>query len=201
MEADQVAQLIAQFSYLAVFVLLVAGGVGAPVSEELILIAGGVAIARGGGSLPLMIVVALAGVLLGDYLLYRIGRKLGPRAMTSKRFGKILTPERVARVEGYFKKYGAFTIFGAGFVAGLRAPTFLISGVIGYPLKKFIFADLACVALFVPGVTYLGYRFGMSILDNVKSALTWALIIVVALVAMALLKKFLAARLAAPKPS
>lgn len=194
MEADQVAQLIAQFSYLAVFLLLVAGGVGAPVSEELTLIAGGVAIARGGGSLPLMIVVALAGVLCGDYLLYRIGRKLGPKAMTSKRFGKILTPERVAKVEGYFLKYGAWTIFGAGFVAGLRAPTFLISGVINYPIRKFLLADLACVVLFVPGITYLGYRFGMGILDNVQSALTWALIIVVALVAMAVLRKLLARR-------
>lgn len=201
MEVDQVAQLIAQFSYIAVFLLLIASGVGAPVSEELILIAGGVAIAKGGGSLPLMIGVGVVGTLCGDFILYSIGRKLGPRAMTSKRFGKILTPERVARVEGYFLKYGAFTIFGAGFVAGLRAPTFLISGVIGYPKKKFVLADAACVALFVPAVTWLGYRFGLSILDNVQRALTWALIIIVALVAMALMKKFVAARLAAAKPS
>lgn len=200
MEVDQVAQLIAQFSYIAVFALLIASGVGAPVSEELILIAGGVAIAKGGGSLPLMIAIAVVGTLSGDFILYSIGRKLGPRAMTSKRFGKVLTPERVAKVEGYFLKYGAFTIFGAGFVAGLRAPTFLISGVIGYPKRKFLLADAACVVLFVPAVTWLGYRFGLSILDNVQSALTWALIIIVALVSMALLKRFIASRMA-PKTS
>lgn len=188
MDAAQLARLITEFSYLAVFGLLLASGIGAPVSEELILVLGGIAVAKGGGSLPLMMACAVVGTMIGDFTLYSIGRKLGAKATTSPKFRKILTPARVAKVEGYFQKYGGFTIFASGFVAGVRAPTFLIAGIIRFPRAKFVLWDFFCVAIFAPGITYLGYRFGLGVIDRIKGATNYVIIGVIVLVFLLLLR-------------
>lgn len=183
MDADHIARLIADFSYPAVFLLLVIGGLpGAPVSEELVLVLGGIAIAKGGGSLPLMMASSIAGTLLADFLLYSFGRKLGPAATKNPKLAKVLTPERVMKVERYFAKYGAFSIFLAGFVAGLRMPTFLVAGMVRFPRARFLIADLCCILIFGPGIIWLGYRFGLSVLDQIKGVMGYVLAAILAVI-------------------
>ena len=73
----QVVEWVAAFSYPAVILLLVLCGLGVPLSEELIVITGGLVVARSGGSLPGMMLAAYVGMLIGDSLLFRIGRPRG----------------------------------------------------------------------------------------------------------------------------
>ena len=56
---------VASFSYPAVLLLMVACGLGAPLSEELILITAGLVVAHGHGALGTMMAVALVGTLEG----------------------------------------------------------------------------------------------------------------------------------------
>ncbi|HVE84878.1 MAG TPA: DedA family protein, partial [Myxococcales bacterium] len=93
MESHHVLELLARWSYLGVYGLLSAAGVGAPVSEDLVLLGGGALIARSGGVLPLMMLAGWLGVLTGDGLLFRIGRHIGPRAARHRHLSKVLTPE------------------------------------------------------------------------------------------------------------
>jgi membrane protein DedA with SNARE-associated domain len=165
-----VSSLIGSFSYLAVFGLLLLCGVGVPLSEDVIILTGGALVSQTGGSLALMIATAWVGELTGDWLLYRIGRSLGRRALDSRRFARVLTPARVGVVERHFKERGAWTIFVARFLPGLRAPTFLISGMTGFPQRKFLFADAAAAAITAPLVTYLGFRFGMAVQKDLRRA-------------------------------
>ena len=78
----QVVEWVAAFSYPAVLLLLVLCGVGAPLSEELIVIAGGLVVARSSASLPGMMVAAYVGMLIGDSLLFASAHA-GPRALPS----------------------------------------------------------------------------------------------------------------------
>jgi membrane-associated protein len=184
---EQIAQWIAAFSYPAVFLLLALGGAGGPVSEELILITGGLVVARSGGSLPGMMLTVYLGILTGDSILYRVGRSLGPRAFAHPRLARMLTPARLARLHHLFDRQGTLAVMLARFLPGLRAPALLLAGASGLPYRRFLLAD--GLAAWVPamGVTWLGYRFGNTLLEQVRGGLRWMVLGVVVLGVVVLL--------------
>lgn len=182
LEFGDVEQWIQTFSYPAVLLLLISAGLGAPVSEDLIMLAGGIVTAKTGGSLVGMMVTAFVGVLIGDSLLYRLGLSLGPRAVKLRWVRKLLTPERVAASERYFARYGAMTIFVVRFTMGLRAVTFLTAGMSGLRYRRFLLADALAAAIFVPTLVFLGWKFGAVVMQDVERAFGWILGAVVAAV-------------------
>ena len=117
----------------------------------------------------IMLPVCILGVVLCDGLLYGIGRFGGPRLLEInwvKRF--VVKPETRDRIETNFHKYGVRICSGVRLLPGVRAPVFVIAGVLRLPLPRFFFADLLYA---VPGVTllfFLAYWFT----DQVKEAIT-----------------------------
>lgn len=176
---------IEAFSYPAVLALLIAAGLGAPLSEDAVLIAGGLVAAHADGNLLVMIAVAWAGVLIGDSCLWRIGRSLGSRAVSFRFVRRVLTPPRLEWARRHFDKHGAWTVFAARFLIGFRAVTFLSAGTTGMSYRRFIVADAAAATLFVPLLVFLGYRFGEAIVDDVKGTLGWLAIVAVIAVVLA----------------
>jgi len=189
--AEELAVWLQTFSYPAVLALLLACGVGAPLSEELILVSAGLVVAHGHGVLWAMIATAWVGTVLGDLTLYSIGRKLGPRALEQKKLKKLLTPERVAWIEGHFRKYGALTIFVVRFTPGLRAPTFLVAGLSRVQPRKFLLADALGAMITAPLLTWLGWRFGLQVLAEIKSAGQWVLLGVAALIVVLMVRRMI----------
>ncbi|REG36122.1 membrane protein DedA with SNARE-associated domain [Archangium gephyra] len=173
---EQVALWIAGFSYPAVFLLLLLCGVGAPLSEELIIITGGLVVARSGASLSVMVLAAYLGVVAGDSALYRIGRSLGPRVFSHPKLSKMLTPARIEFLQKLYARRGAVAVFLARFLPGLRAPAFLLAGATGLPYRRFLLADAAAAWVPALGVTWLGFRFGPQVLADVQGGLRWLLL-------------------------
>jgi membrane protein DedA with SNARE-associated domain len=169
----QVTLWIAAFSYPAVFLLLVLCGVGAPLSEELVVITGGMVVAKSGGSLPFMALIAYLGILAGDSALFRVGRSLGPRVFCHPKLSRMLTPERMELLQKLFARRGAVAVFLARFMPGLRAPAFLLAGATGVPYRRFLLADGAAAWVGALGMTWLGYRFGPTVLADVRGGLRW----------------------------
>ena len=185
-DPEQVVAWAAVGSYPLVFLLLVACGLGAPLSEDLILIAGGLVVAQGYGELPWMILTGFTGSLTGDLLLHRMGRRLGPRTLSSRRLKKLLLPERVAWVQEHFQQRGGLTVFMARFLPGLRVPTFLISGASRFPTRRFLLADVLGTLITAPLLVYLGFRFGTEVLGEIRNVERWILFAVLGmLVALA----------------
>ena len=185
MEA-QVALWIAGFSYPAVFLLLVLCGVGAPLSEELVILTGGLMVAQGGASLPLMALAAYVGIVAGDTALYRIGRSLGPKVFSHPKLSKMLTPARLGLLQKMFARRGAVAVFLARFLPGLRAPAFLLAGATGLPYRRFLLADAAAAWIPAMGMTWLGFRYGPQVLADVQGGLRW-LVLAAAAVALGVL--------------
>jgi membrane protein DedA with SNARE-associated domain len=179
----QIALWIAGFSYPAVFLLLVLCGVGVPLSEELVIITGGLVVAKSGASLPVMVCAAYLGILAGDSALYRLGRSLGPRVFSHPKLSKMLTPERITFLQKLFARRGAVAVFLARFLPGVRAPAFLLAGASGVSYRRFLLAD--GIAAWIPalGMTWLGYRFGTQVLEDVQGGLRW-LVLVAAVVGL-----------------
>lgn len=154
-----IANLLYRFTYLGLFGLLIAAGLGLPFPEDLTLLTGGFLAKQGITSLWLTLIVGYAGVLVGDVLIFRLGRKLKEGIYTHKRLAKLFTPRRRAWIEEHFRKRGVLTVVIGRHAPGLRAPTFLVAGASGMPTWKFVLADAFSAILTVPAVTYLGYLF------------------------------------------
>jgi membrane protein DedA with SNARE-associated domain len=193
MEA-QVALWIGAFSYPAVFLLLVLCGLGAPLSEELIILTGGLVVVQSGAHLQGMMLTAYLGVLAGDSALYFVGRSLGQRVFTHPRLARMLTPSRLAFLRQLFDRRGSQAVFLARFLPGVRAPAFLLAGASGLPYRRFLLADGAAAWVGALGLTWLGYRYGPGILSRVQGGLRWLLLAVGVVGAGVLLRRWLRRR-------
>jgi membrane protein DedA with SNARE-associated domain len=152
------------WQYLAIFGSLIAAGFGAPIPEELPVIMGGVAAGHAANQNPVthpfwyfMLPVCYAGVILSDSILYLIGR-MGGRRLLDIGWVKhrLLGPDKRAEIESNFHKYGVKILLGARFLPGVRAPIFVMAGVLRMPIARFVLADGIYA---IPGVTIL---FGLS---------------------------------------
>ena len=150
--------LIVDFSYPGVFLILLATGLGVPIPEEL-----PIAIAALMARWEAMhwvgaLLSCLAGVLAGDMLLYWVGRHFGRRILQWPTVRRILTPAREARVMDAYHRHGLKFVVMARLVMGLRAAAFLTAGLVRVPFPRFLLADVTAVLVSVPlwfGMAYL----------------------------------------------
>lgn len=163
------------YGYIAVFLVLIACGFGLPLPEDITLIAGGVICALSEDestvvlNFKIMIVVALCGVLLGDSVMFFLGRVLGNRVHRLPILKKIITPAVYAQIQEKVHKYGIKILFIARFLPGLRAPIYLTAGIshkVSY--LRFIIMDGIAAIISVPLLIYLGYFFAQDISNVIK---------------------------------
>lgn len=147
-------------SYPIVFGVLVLCGVGLPIPEELTFVVAGYAASKAGEHLGLMILVAMLGIVAGDSLTYWMGRHYGLALMRRWPFNKLIGERGIEKAQGFFKRHGKKTVFIAGFLAGVRAPTFFLSGSLGIRYRRFILLDVARAVVTCPVSIWLGYRYG-----------------------------------------
>jgi membrane protein DedA with SNARE-associated domain len=164
--------LLGHFTYAAVFGLLVAGGLGVPVPEELIQLTSGYLARRGILSLLPTVAVAWAGIVVGDYLLFRLGRRHGPRILESRHVARVLTPRRRAFIERHFESHSVLTIVVARHASGLRLPVFALAGASGVRSATFLLADGLSALASVPLVVGAGWYFAGHI-QELKQRIHW----------------------------
>jgi membrane protein DedA with SNARE-associated domain len=155
--------LIEHFPYLGLFVLLVLGGIGLPFPEDATLLLSGFLIANEIiKPLPAFLVV-YPGLLLTDFSLYLVGKKYGRMVVEHKRFQKIISPDRLSKLEEKFKKGDVWVILIGRHFLGLRAQIFLVAGVMRMPAIKFLIADATTALLTIALMGGIGYAGGNSI--------------------------------------
>lgn len=164
-----ILRLLARFSYVAVFSLLVAGGVGVPVPEEVIQLGAGFLARQGTMSLWPALLVTAGGILVGDYVLFRLGRSHGAKVMASRHLRRFFTPERRAWVERHFENHDFLTVAVARIVSPFRLPVFASAGAMGVPTRTFLLADGLAALVSVPIVFGLGYLFAAHLAEVKRS--------------------------------
>jgi membrane protein DedA with SNARE-associated domain len=110
-------------------------------------------------SIPALL-IAYSGILIGDLLAYLLGRKYGRMIVTHKRFHRIISPERLLKLEDMFNKKRTLLVMIGGHLVG---EIFIVAGVMRMPLSKFLAAD-AIASLFAIAIwTGIGYIGGNSL--------------------------------------
>ncbi len=155
--------ILAHGSYLAIIAVLALTGVGLPLPEEVPTVAAGVLSSASVGKLDptLAFMACLVGALLGDCIMYGIGRLLGTTYLRRHpRFARIMHEEREKQMEELIRSHGLKVFLVARFLVGVRSPIYLAAGVMRVKFRKFLAIDAICATLVVGTFFWLSHFFG-----------------------------------------
>ena len=141
--------------------------VGIPIPITLLLLAAGAFAALGDFNLALLFVISFSALICGDNTGYWIGRIWGSRALNwierSKRWNRLIPPQRIVQSRQYFRLRGGWAIFLSRFLfSALGGIINLLSGSELYPYRYFLLFDSSGEALGAIIPLMLGYVFGAS---------------------------------------
>jgi membrane protein DedA with SNARE-associated domain len=165
------ATLFNPSSYFGIVLFLVLTGCGMPIPEEVAIVLAGVLSAEEKLYWGWALLACLVGAILGDSMMYLIGRQFGATNLAAHpRFAKLLGAEREKRFEDAIERHALKVMLAARFMVGVRGPVYLAAGAIRMPYRKFIMLDLVCASIVVSIVFGLSYLFGQGVLVWIRDA-------------------------------
>jgi membrane protein DedA with SNARE-associated domain len=179
------ASLLHPSSYLGFFLFIALTGCGLPIPEEAAIVVAGVLSSQDPPQLDWRIAfaVCLAGAVVGDSFMYAIGYRWGHGIFTSHpRFAKLFASENEQQFQKAVEAHALKVMLLARFLVGVRAPVYVMTGVVRLPFRRFIIYDVISASLVVGVVFGLSYLFGEQVTEWVKHTETRATIIVVLIV-------------------
>jgi len=136
--------LVAQYGYLAVLVIVGLESTGVPLPGETTLVAAALyAGATHNLNIVGVVIAAAVGAILGDNLGYLIGHWGGYRLLI--RYGRYirLSEKRIKIARYLFLRYGGEVVFFGRFTAILRAYAAFLAGTTRMPWRRFLFFNAA----------------------------------------------------------
>ena len=171
-----IVRLVELGGYWGIFFLMIAENVFPPIPSELIMGLGGVFVARGSMSFWPLLAVGTAGTVVGNYVWYYLGDRLGYRRLRPvvERWGRWLTLEwdEVEKASRFFQRHGQWVVFVMRFSPFLRTIISLPAGLTHMPKGRFLLYTAAGSAIWnvvlISGGRFLGNR-----LDNAEKIIGW----------------------------
>ena len=113
-----------------------------------------------GGDAWMVIVLAVAGTVVGDHAWYLLGRLAGRRLFD--RYCRIirLSPRRIAAADRFLRRFGGLALVASRFAATLRLVVIPLAVSRGMSYTRFLAYDLLGAILWVTGFVWLGRAAG-----------------------------------------
>ena len=132
-----------QFGYIGVFLLIAIENIFPPIPSEVILVFGGFMTTYTSLNIPIMIVAATLGSLLGAIVLYYIGKifnKERLKRIISGKIGKVLRLKSsdIEKADKWFDTKGNKTVFFCRFIPIVRSLISIPAGMSEMPMQKFL---------------------------------------------------------------
>lgn len=196
---EMIIEIMNNFGYLGVFLLIAIENVFPPIPSEVILLFGGFMTTFSDMNIIGVIISSTLGSVLGAIILYYIGKILNKerlkKIITSKP-GKILRlkPEDIDKADEWFDTKGNKTVFFCRFVPIIRSLISIPAGMSEMPMKKFLIYTAAGSLIWNAALTIAGSIVGenwTSILDIMDkySHIILVLLIIIFVVAVVLFYK------------
>src|SRR5215470_14322632 len=148
---------VSEHGYAFLFLIVFAEALGFPVPAALALIAGGAAAAAHILSLPTAFGVALAATILGDVLLFLLGRYTG-WALLAVLCRLSLNPETcILRSAESFYKHGRTTLLFAKFVPGVNTMVAPLAGSMKMKFAQFLRLDFGGACFYIVAYGAVGF--------------------------------------------
>ncbi|MCJ2099389.1 DedA family protein [Methylobacterium sp. E-046] len=181
-----IADLIAQYGYIAIFVIITLESAGLPLPGETVLLTSA-AYAGSTGNLNIAVVVAIAATaaILGDNAGYWVGRRWGLPLLLRKGHLIGLDHGRLKLGQYLFRQHGGKIVFFGRFTAMLRAYAAVLAGVNKLDARRFMAFNALGGVAWAAIMGFGAYLCGRSI-ENVMGPVGLGLLAFVLLGAVAL---------------
>ena len=155
-----IADLLATWGYLGIFVAVFAGNLGVPVPEETVMLAAGFVAGQALLDLRLVFVVVIASAVTGDCCGYLIGRTGGQRLLEWLATTFPFMRKRYERLQLFFRTHGSKAVFMARFITGVRFMAGPMAGACGMPFFQFLGWNVLGAMVWCSLVVTVGYLVG-----------------------------------------
>lgn len=153
-----------QFGYLGVAFLIMIENLFPPIPSEVILTFGGFMTTTTELNIPLMIVAATIGAVVGAAILYGIGTLLDVERLDKivDKYGNILriTHADIHKADSWFDRYGFWTVFFCRFVPLIRSLISLPAGMANMNFGLFLLFTTVGTVIWNTVLIYLGAAVG-----------------------------------------
>jgi membrane protein DedA with SNARE-associated domain len=155
--------LVRHLGYIGFFLVLVLGGLGLPVPEEVPIILAAVLSRQETIWWPFAFGSCLLGVLVGDFVVYFLGYFYGEKVLSLRLTRSFLTKPREAQIKGYFHRHGIKILILGRFAVGFRTAAYLTAGILKLPALKLFLTDLFAATFSTTLMFGVGYIFARQI--------------------------------------
>lgn len=149
--------------------------VGTFFEGETVLVIGGFVARRGYLELPLVMLAAFVGAVLGDQLWYYLGRMLGENFIAKRKTWH----RTAAKAHRLVRRYQTIFILSFRFIYGVRTVAPFIIGAARVHPVKFALLNIVSAAIWAAAVATLGFALGEAaevVLEHVKQYEIWLLV-------------------------
>lgn len=144
--------------------------------------------ALGAFNIWVVLVLSIAGDMIGDIILYGLGYRWGMGFVNSVGKYMGITRSLVERMEKYFHRHGGKTIFAVKATTGLCWATFTAAGIVKMDFRRFVKYSFLGGIAWSSFLVAMGYFYGY-LWREIKQYISWAgwIIFFVAIVSFALI--------------
>jgi len=149
-----------------VFLTSLIDATGLPFPGRAMLVAAGIA-AAGHRDVVVLVMTGVTGALLGDHLLYALGRRRGPRLLALYCRLSLGSVRCVENTLACFRRFGALAVLVGRFSTSVRLFAAVLAGSGEIPYRRFILLDLVGSVVYMTLWITLGAAFGAVVLEQV----------------------------------
>ncbi len=157
-----------QLPHLGVVLVLLAGGMGVPIPEDVPLLVSGYLCHLGTAQIHILLPLAFGAVVGGDLIMFSLGRRYGDRLFKLRFLSRLITEARLEKASAMFVRYGGRALFVGRFLPGVRACVFFSAGALQVPAWKMLVYDGSAALISVPTLVLATY-FGGNQIDRFRA--------------------------------
>ena len=160
--AQTLVDLVFDWGYVGVFLLMAVESSFIPFPSEIVLIPAGYLASKGDMNLALILTSALGGSMVGAYTNYFLALTLGRKFLL--RYGKyfFIKEETLLKMELFFDKHGSISTFIGRLIPGVRQLISVPAGLLKMDLKLFSIYTALGASIWASILMMLGYFIGQN---------------------------------------
>lgn len=183
-----ILDIIQAWGYLGIAILMFLENVFPPIPSEVIMSLGGLGVSQGRFDFWTLVIAAVIGTTLGNWVWYWIGRGVGYERLKPliDRHGRWLTMDwdEVEKLHNFFLRYGSGIVFFCRFMPIARTMVSLPAGLVGMSQLKFLIWTAAGSTIWITALAGAGNWFGKQFSDAERFIGPIAIIAMGAIVAL-----------------
>jgi membrane protein DedA with SNARE-associated domain len=167
---ENIAELLATWGYLGIFICVFIGNLGVPVPEETVMLAAGFLAGREILDLRAVYAVVIASAVTGDCCGFMLGRTGGQRLLSRLAASFPFARQRYDRLQVFFQTHGSKAVFMARFIAGVRFMAGPMAGAAGMRFWRFLGWNVLGALVWCTLIVTVGYLVGDELYQAVRLA-------------------------------